>query len=152
MMIASHWTRIMWIEIKTLQVLQQAKKVADAWSQHDTTQKKNNQGKLINLNYFYSCYDDWFFDSCHVEVNRWYQSCFVRSQQIFIHSLRLFFHGTSLLLSNLASHASEATTFVIGPEYSTPQRFLAMNDTLILLHQVVSFQLCETYTSTVSLC
>ena len=110
MMIATHWTRIMWIEIKTLQVLQQAKKVADAWSQHETTQKKDNQGKLINLN--------WFFDSCPVEVNRWYQSCFVRSQQIFIHSLRLFFHGTSLLLSNLASHASEATTFVIGPEYS----------------------------------
>ena len=26
----------------------------------------------------------------------------------------------------------------------TPQRFLAMNDTLILLHQVFSFQLCET--------
>ena len=75
-------------------------------------QKKNNQEKLINMN------DDWFFDSCPVEVNRWYQSCFVRSQQIFIHSLRLFLHGTSLLLSNLASHASEATTFVIGPEYS----------------------------------
>ena len=30
----------MWIEIKTLQVLQQAKKAADAWSQHETTQKK----------------------------------------------------------------------------------------------------------------
>ena len=118
MMIATHWTRIIWIEIKNLQVLQQAKKAADAWSQHETTQKNNNQGKLINLNYFYSCYDDWFFDSCPVEVNRWYQSCFVRSQQIFIHSLRLFLHGTSLLLSNLASHASEATTFVIGPEYS----------------------------------
>ena len=75
--------------------------------------KKNDQEKLINMN------DDWFFDSCPVEVNRWYQSCFVRSQQIFIHSLRLFLHGTSLLLSNLVSNVvSEATTFVIGREYS----------------------------------
>ena len=75
--------------------------------------KKNNQEKLINMN------DDWFFDSRPVEVNRWYKSCFVGSQQIFIHSLRLFLHGTSLLLPNLVSHVvSEATTFVIGREYS----------------------------------
>ena len=31
-------------------------------------QQKNKEEKLINLNYFYSCYDDWFFDSCPVEV------------------------------------------------------------------------------------
>ena len=73
--------------------------------------KKNNQEKVINLNYFLFILDDWFFGSCPV-------SCFVRSQQIFIHSLRVFLQETSLLLSNLASHASEATTFVIGPEYS----------------------------------
>ena len=42
---------IIWDKIKTLQVLQQAKKAADAWSQHETTQK-NKQEKLINLNYF----------------------------------------------------------------------------------------------------
>ena len=69
--------------------------------------RKSNKFELL----FYSCYDDWFFGSCPL-------SCFVRSQQIFIHSLRVFLHETSLLLSNLASHASEATTFVIGPEYS----------------------------------
>ena len=34
------------------------------------------QEKLLNLNY-YSCYDDLVFDSCPVEVNRWYHSCFV---------------------------------------------------------------------------
>ena len=73
---------------------------------------------------FYSWYNDWFFDSCPAEVNRWYQTCFVRSQQILIHSLRLCSHGTSLLLSNLASHASEATDFAIGPEYlNTPTIF-----------------------------
>ena len=45
---------IIWDKIKTLQVLQQAKKAPDAWSQHETThtQKKNNQEKVINLNYF----------------------------------------------------------------------------------------------------
>ena len=43
MMIATHWTRIIWIEIKTLQVLQQGKKAADAWSQHETTQKKTTK-------------------------------------------------------------------------------------------------------------
>ena len=36
----------MWIEIKTLQVLQQAKKAADAWSQHETTQKKKQPRKI----------------------------------------------------------------------------------------------------------
>ena len=51
MIIATHWTLIIWVEIKTLQVLQQAKKAPDAWSQHETTQK-NNQEKVINLNYF----------------------------------------------------------------------------------------------------
>ena len=39
MIIATHWTLIIWVEIKTLQVLQQAKKAPDAWSQHETTQK-----------------------------------------------------------------------------------------------------------------
>ena len=38
----------MWIEIKTLQVLQQAKKAADAWSQHETTPKKKKQPRKIN--------------------------------------------------------------------------------------------------------
>ena len=46
MMIATHWTRIIWIEIKTLQVLQQAKKAGDAWSQHETTQKKKQPRKI----------------------------------------------------------------------------------------------------------
>ena len=43
---------IIWDKIKTLQVLQQAKKAPDAWSQHETTTQKNKQEKLINLNYF----------------------------------------------------------------------------------------------------
>ena len=34
------------------------------------------QEKLLNLNY-YSCCDDLVFDSCPVEVNRWYHSCLV---------------------------------------------------------------------------
>ena len=102
MIIATHWTLIIWVEIKTLQVLQQAKKAPDAWSQHETThKKKNNQEKVINLNYF--LFMLWW-------LVLWFLSC--------IHSLRVFLHETSLLLSNLASHASEATTFVIGPEYS----------------------------------
>ena len=78
MVFATHWTRIIWVEIKTLQVLQQAKKAPDAWSQRETTQKKRQPRPT-----FYSCYDDWFFDSCPVEVSRWYQSCFVRSQKNF---------------------------------------------------------------------
>ena len=45
MMIATHWTRIIWIEIKNLQVLQQAKKAADAWSQHETTHTKKKTTK-----------------------------------------------------------------------------------------------------------
>ena len=58
------------------------------------------QEKRLNLNYhsFYSCYDDLVFDSCPVQVNRWYHSCFVRFQQIFVHFLWLFLHGTGLLL------------------------------------------------------
>ena len=32
-------------KIKTLQVLQQAKKAPDGWSQHDTTQKTNKKNK-----------------------------------------------------------------------------------------------------------
>ena len=37
---------IIWDKIKTLQVLQQAKKAPDTWSQHETTQKK--QTRKIN--------------------------------------------------------------------------------------------------------
>ena len=37
---------IIWDKIKILQVLQQAKKVPDVWSQHETTQKK--QTRKIN--------------------------------------------------------------------------------------------------------
>ena len=80
---------IIWDKIKILQVRQQAT-------------QKNKQEKWKIWTTFYSCYDDWFFDSCPVEVNRPYHSCFVRSQQIFTHSLRLFLHGTSLLLACVA--------------------------------------------------
>ena len=69
------------------------------------------------------------FDSCPLEVNGLYHSCFVRFQEISIHYiyLRLCLHGTSLFPSkNLASHASEATTF------------FAMNDTRIHLNQMFS--------------
>ena len=63
--------------------------------QHETT-------KIIKFELlFNSCYNDLVFDSHPVEVNRWYHSCFVRFQEIFIHSLRLFLLGTSLLLSKL---------------------------------------------------
>ena len=34
---------IIWDKIKTLHVLQQAKKAPDAWSQHETAQKKRNK-------------------------------------------------------------------------------------------------------------
>ena len=45
MIIATHWTLIIWVEINTLQVLQQAKKAPDAWSQHETTHKKKTTKK-----------------------------------------------------------------------------------------------------------
>ena len=45
MIIATHSTLIIWVEIKTLQVLQQAKKAPDAWSQHETTHKKKTSKK-----------------------------------------------------------------------------------------------------------
>ena len=120
---ATHWTLIIWVEIKTLQVRQQAKKAPDAWSQHETTHTQTTTTRKIDK------FELLFIlvimtGSLILVLNRWYQTCFVRSQQILIHSLRLFSQGTSLLLSNLASHASEATDFVIGPEYSnTPTIF-----------------------------
>ena len=46
MYFATYWRLIIWVEIKTLQVRQQAKKAPDAWSQHETTQKK--QPRKIN--------------------------------------------------------------------------------------------------------
>ena len=64
------------------------------------TKKQNDGINLKNLNYFLFLLwwlVLWFLSSA-VEVNRWYNSCFVQYQQIFIHSLRLFLHGTSLLL------------------------------------------------------
>ena len=49
MIIATHWTLIIWVEIKTLQVLQQAKKAPDEWSQHETTQKNKQPRKIDKL-------------------------------------------------------------------------------------------------------
>ena len=49
MMIGTHWTLIIWVEIKTLQVLQQAKKAPDEWSQHETTQKNKQPRKIDKL-------------------------------------------------------------------------------------------------------
>ena len=46
MIIATHWTLIIWVEIKTLQVLQQANKAPDEWSQHETTQKNKQPRKI----------------------------------------------------------------------------------------------------------
>ena len=44
-------------------------------------------------------------------------------------------------IKNLASHASEATTSALSPESArTPQRFLAMNNALILLHEMFSLK------------
>ena len=45
-MIGTHWTLIIWVEIKTLQVLQQAKKAPDEWSQHETIQKNKQPRKI----------------------------------------------------------------------------------------------------------
>ena len=61
----------MWDKIKTSQVQQQAKKAPDVLGQHKTTPKKQTRknNKFVLL-FFYSCYDDWFFDSCPVEVIR----------------------------------------------------------------------------------
>ena len=80
-------------------------------------------------------------DSCPVEVNRWYHSCFVRFQEVFIHSLRLFLHGTSLLLSKIL----KATPLKPQPLRSVwnirgTQRFLAMNNTYSLT-SIVFFEI-----------
>ena len=76
-------------------------------------------------------------DSCPVEVNRWYHSCFVRFQEVFIHSLRLFLHETSLLLSKIL----KAMPLKPQPLRSVwnirrTQRFLAMNNTYSLTSNV----------------
>ena len=44
-------------------------------------------------------------------------------------------------IKNVSSHASEATTSAIGREsVRTPQWFLAMNNALILLHEIFSLK------------
>ena len=57
---------------------QQVKKAWDAWSQHERTHTQKKQTRKINKIWstFCSCYDDWFFDSCPVKVNRWYHPVF----------------------------------------------------------------------------
>ena len=76
-----------------------------------------------------------------LEVNRWYLSCFVRFQEIFIHSVRLFLHGTSLLLLKiLQAMPVKPRPLRSRRNIRTPQRFLAMNNTLILLHQMFSLK------------
>ena len=82
-------TLIIWVAIKTLHVQQlQAKKAPAAWlvnrTQHKKQTRKNNTLELLFILVIMTGSND----SCLVEVNRWYHnSCFVRSQQIFIHSL-----------------------------------------------------------------
>ena len=94
---------------------------------------------------FFSCYDDLVFDSCRVEVNRWYHSCFVRFQEIFIHSLSLFLHGISLFLSKiLQAMPVKPRPLRSVRNIRTPQRFLAMNNALILLNQMFLLEECET--------
>ena len=59
---------IIWDKIKTLQVRPASKKRKHQTREFNTKQRqKKNREKLTN---FYSCYDDWFSDSCHVEVSR----------------------------------------------------------------------------------
>ena len=45
---ATHWTLIIWVEIKTLQARQQAKKAPDAWSQHETTHTETTTTRKID--------------------------------------------------------------------------------------------------------
>ena len=87
---------------------------------------------------FYSCYNDLVFDSCPVEVNRWYHSCFVRSQQIFTLSLRLFLHGTSLLHLSKILKAMPLKPQPLRSVWNIrrTQRFLAMNNTYSLTSNV----------------
>ena len=102
--------------------------------QHKKTNKKN--WKIWTT--FYSCYDDWFFDSCPVEVNGLYQCCFVRSQQIFTLSLRLFLHGTSLLLSKIL----QAMPVKPRPLRSVRNQFEHPNDSLQWLMLLFSYMTC----------
>ena len=128
----------------TLQVRQKAKKAPDAWSPCVlATRNKKIYNTFMLL--FFSCYDDLVFDSCRVEVNRWYHSCFVRFQEIFIHSLSLFLHGISLFLSKiLQAMPVKPRPLRSVRNIRTPQRFLAMNNALILLNQMFFLEECET--------
>ena len=116
---------IIWDKIKILQVRQQAT-------------PKNKQEKWKIWTTFYSCYDDWFFDSCPVEVNRQYHSCFVRSQQIFTLSLRLFLQGTSLLLSKML----QAMLVKPRPLRSVRNHFDHPNDSLQWIILLFSYIKC----------
>ena len=47
-----HWTLTIRFEIETLQVLQQAKKAPDAWSQHETTHTHTHKKQPRKINKF----------------------------------------------------------------------------------------------------
>ena len=91
--------------------------------------RKINKFELL----FNSCFDDWLFDSCPVEVNRWYHSCFVRCEQIFIHSTAIFTRDQFASIKQTQPLRSVRNIRM-------PQRFLARNNTLILLHQMFSLK------------
>ena len=132
-MIGTHWTLIIWVEIKTLQVLQQPKKAPDAWSQHETTQKKqprkSNKFELLFIHVMMTGSLVLVLYPVLYDLNK------------FSYTLYGYFYTRPVCFYQIL----QAMPVKPRPLWSvrnirTPQRFLAMNDTLILLHQVFSFQ------------
>ena len=92
--------------------------------------RKINKFELL----FNSCFDDRLFDSCPVEVNRWYHSCFVRCEQIFIHS-------TAIFTRDQFASIKKAQPLRSVRNIRMPQRFLAMNNTSYSITSNVFFEI-----------
>ena len=68
----------------------------------------------------YSFYDDLVFDSCLVEVDRWYHLWFVQHLYGYFCTGPVFSYQKSKILQ--AMYATDATTSAIGLEYSNTPR------------------------------
>ena len=129
MIIATHWTLIIWVEIKTLQVLQQAKKAPDAWSQHETTHTKKKQPRKSNK-----------FELLFIHVMMTGSLVLVLYPVLYdLNKLSFTLYGYFYTRPVCFYQILQAMPVKPRPLWSvrnipTPQRFLAMNDTLILLH------------------
>ena len=92
---------------------------------------QHEKRKIINLNYFLFLL--WWllvFHSCSVEVNR----CTI-SRNFHTLATAIFTRDQLPSIKNLASHALRSVWNI-----QTPQRFLAMKNTLFLLHQMFSLK------------